>query len=80
MIIMKILTFVFLVAGFGLVFVAGSLVKKYRLDEKVVCNFEDELSEDEVSKYKFNKASVNLKMMGLMISVPGLILLYLTYK
>lgn len=72
--------FAFLIAGFGMVFAASSLVKKFGLDKKVNCSFEGEMSEEEVQNYKITKASVNVKMMGLLVSVPGLVLIVLAFK
>jgi hypothetical protein len=80
MLIYKILGFAFLLTGFGMVFGAKSLVKRYGLDKKVNCGFEGELSEEEVQDYKLTRASVNVKMMGLLVSVPGLVLIVLAFK
>lgn len=80
MLIYRILGFAFLLAGFGIVFGAKSLVKKFELDKKVNCSFEGEMSEEEVQNYKLTKASVNLKMMGLLLSVPGLVFILLAFK
>ncbi|NTV91461.1 MAG: hypothetical protein HGA22_14055 [Clostridiales bacterium] len=80
MFVMKVFAFAFLVAGFGTVFAAPVIVRRRKLDEKVQCNFEGELSEEEVKRYKFDKASVNIKLMGLALSLPGLILLYLSFR
>jgi hypothetical protein len=79
-IVLKVLAFAFLATGFTIVYSAKSVVKKYEMDKKVECNFEGELSDEEVAKYKFDKASVNVKMMGLVISIPGIILLYLLFR
>jgi hypothetical protein len=80
MLIYKIIGFAFLAAGFGLVYAAGAVVKKYRLDEKVVCSFENELDAEEVAKYKRDKAMVNLKMLGLLITIPGIALIVLAFR
>jgi hypothetical protein len=80
MLIYRVFGFAFLLVGFGMVFGAKSLVKKYDLDKKVNCNFEGELSEDEVQNYKLTKASVNVKMLGLLVSVPGLVFILLAFK
>lgn len=63
-----------MVPGFAVVYLAKIIVDKYRLNEKAVCDFEDELTEEELAEYKFNKAILNVKMMGMAISLPGLIL------
>jgi hypothetical protein len=80
MFILKVFAFLFLIAGFGTVFAAKSLVARYGLDQKVKCDFESEMTEDELKQYKFNRASVNLKMMGLLISIPGLVLVLIAFK
>lgn len=80
MLIYRIFGFAFLLAGFGMVFGAKSLVKKYGLDTNVKCSFEGELSEEEVRNYKLTKASVNLKMLGLLVSVPGIVFILIAFK
>lgn len=80
MFIYKLFGFAFLLAGFGMVFGAKTLVKKYNLDKKVNCSFEGELSEEEVQDYKLTKAAVNVKMLGLLVSVPGLVLILIAFK
>lgn len=80
MLILKILAFLFLIAGFGTVFAAKSLVKRFGMDEKVKCDFENEMTEDELKQYKFNRASVNLKMLGMLVSIPGLVLILIAFK
>lgn len=80
MLILKILGFLFLIAGFGTVFSAKSLVRKYNLDNNTKCDFEHEMNEEELKQYKFDKASVNLKMAGMLVSIPGLVLVLIAFK
>ncbi len=80
MLIYKIVGFAFLIAGFGMVYGAKSLVKRYGMDKKVNCSFEGEMTEEEVQNYKLTRASVNVKMLGLLVSVPGLVLIVLAFK
>ncbi len=80
MLVMEIIGFLFLIVGFGMVFTAKSFVKKYSLDRNAKCNFEHEMSEEELEKYKFDKATVNLKMIGMLVSIPGLVLILLAFK
>ncbi len=77
---LKILSLVIIAAGFATVFLAKSLVRKYKLDLKQKCDFEHEMNEEELSQFKFNKAVVNVKMIGLLIALPGLILMFITFK
>lgn len=80
MLALKILAFLFLITGFGMVFNARNLVRRFNLDHNTKCNFEHEMNEEELKQYKFDKASVNLKMIGLLVSIPGLILILITFK
>lgn len=80
MLLYRILAFVFLVPGFGTVFGAGEIVKKFELDKKEKCNFENEMTEEELAEYKFTRASVNLKMIGMLIAIPGLVFVLLGFK
>ena len=63
-----------MVPGFVAVYLAKYVVDKYHLDEKVFCDIEDELTEEELMNYKLNKAILNIKMTGMVIILPGLFL------
>lgn len=75
---LSILALIIMAAGFAVVFSARLIVNKYALAEKQSCKYADELSEQEVEEYKINKAIYNIKLMGLIISVPGLVLFVLS--
>lgn len=70
----EIMGLILMVPGFAVVYLAKIIVDKFRLNEKAVCDFKEELTEEELAEYKFNKAILNVKMMGMAISLPGLIL------
>jgi hypothetical protein len=72
--------FLLLIVGIVISYGAKFLVKKYRLDLNTKCDFESELSEVELAEYKSNKAIVNIKLVGLLIILPGIILVYYTFK
>lgn len=76
----KILPFIFLIPGFLTVFLAKIIVAKYNLDKNQEAKFEHEMNEEELSQYKLNKAIVNIKMLGMLIAIPGLVLLIILYK
>ena len=78
--LLKILVFLFIVPGFLTVYLSGWAVRKYNLDKNVTINFEDTLSEEELTKYKFNAASVRVKMIGIAIALPGIILLLFVFR
>ncbi len=69
----EIMGLVLMLPGFVVVYLAKIIVDKYRFNEKAVCDFKDELTEEELAEYKFNKAILNVKMMGMAISLLGLI-------
>lgn len=71
---MEIGALILMLPGFVVVYLAKIIVKKYGLNEKAVCDFKDELTEEELVEYKFNKAILKVKMMGMTILLPGLIL------
>ncbi len=70
----EILSLVIIAIGFAVVYSAKVTVKKFRLAEKQKCVNANQMSEEEVQNYKHNKAVFNIKLIGLIISIPGLIL------
>ncbi len=59
---------------------AKKIVAKFKLDEKAKCDFENEMSEEDLRDYKFNKAVVNIKMIGMVIMLPGFVCVLLAFK
>jgi len=80
LIFIKMLAILFLAAGFAMVFTARSFVRKYKLDRNTRCEFENEMTEEEIEQYKFNKAVVNFKMLGLIVALPGLVLVLIAFR
>ena len=78
--VLRVLAFMFLIAGCVMVFGAGWIVRRYKLDEKVEVDFENEMGELELKQYKSNKAIVNIKMLGMLIALPGVVLLVISTK
>lgn len=78
--LLKVLPFVFIVPGVLMVYLSKWAVEKYSLDKKVTVDFENEFSEEELEEYKFSKASVNMKMFGLLLALPGIVLLLLVFR
>ncbi len=70
-----ILGLVIMAVGFALVLTASTLVKKFDLAKKQKCEHEQEMSQEEVENYKLTKATFNIKLLGLGVTVPGIILL-----
>lgn len=80
MLFLQIIGFAFLVPGVILVFASRLLVERYNLDRNIKCDFENEISEQELKEYKYNKAVVNLKMMGMLIALPGIALTLIAFR
>ena len=80
MLILKIIAVVLLVAGFGTVLEAKNLVKKFNTAPNTKVTFEHEMDEKELEEYKLTKATVNMKMCGMLIALPGIILTLVAFK
>jgi flagellar biosynthesis protein FliR len=80
MLILKIIAVVLLLAGFGTALEAKYLVKKFNTVQNTKVTFEHEMDEKELEEYKLTKAMVNMKMCGLLIALPGIILTLVAFK
>ncbi|MDF2523027.1 MAG: hypothetical protein K0R31_668 [Clostridiales bacterium] len=80
MLILRILAFLFIVPGVVMVFASNWAVKKFNLTEKTVVEGEHEMDDEELSEYKRLKAVVNFKMLGLLVALPGFILIIIGFK
>lgn len=71
-----------LLIGFGAVMNYGAkiIVKKTRLDRKMTAEENEEFTEEELDEYRFNKATVRVKVVGLLLMLPGVFLVYYTFK
>lgn len=66
---------IIIAVGFALVISATTIVRKFNLAEKQECKHAEEMTEEEINNYKINKATFNLKIIGLVITIPGIVLL-----
>lgn len=78
--ILEILTFILLATGIFTVFSAGKIVEHYNLDKKVKSDFEYEMQEEELNSYRHNSAVVNVKILGMLIALPGFILIFIVFR
>ena len=67
MLILKILAGLFLIAGLIMVAGAKKIAKRYGLDRKVILENESGMDEEELEEYKMLKATVNIKLYGMMV-------------
>ena len=77
---LKIISIIFLIAGFLVVYSARFIVRRFGLDRNAKCDFANEMSEEELQEYKFNKTVVNVKMLGMLIALPGIVLLLIAFR
>lgn len=77
---LDIIALIIMAFGFAVVLASKVIVKKFNLAEKQVCKYAHELSEEDLVDYKLNKAMFNVKITGLIITIPGLILLLISSK
>ena len=80
MMILKIAAVAFLLAGFGTVLAAKNLVKLLGLEQKVKVTFEHEMDEEELAEFMFTKATVNVKIYGMLIAIPGIVLTLIAFR
>jgi hypothetical protein len=59
---------------------AKKIAKRYGLDRKVILENESGMDEEELEEYKMLKATVNIKLYGMMVFLPGLILLLIVFN
>lgn len=76
----EILSLVIIAIGFAVVYSAKAIVGKFQLAEKQKCDNAHEMSEDEIQSYKNNKAIFQIKILGLIISIPGLLLFIISFR
>ena len=75
-----IIALIIMAIGFATVYAARAIVKKFGLADKQECEHQAEMTEEEVESYKLSKAVFNVKITGIVISVPGLILFLIFFK
>lgn len=76
----KVLAFVLLFIGSIIVFAAKVIVKKLEMEKNVDCKFADQISDEELSMYKLNKAIVKVKLIGMLVTLPGILLVMFYVK
>lgn len=77
---LKIIAGILIVSGFVIVIAAKKLVKKFSLDKKIAITGESEMDEEEAGDYRLVKATFNVKLYGMLIALPGLVLTLIAFK
>ena len=78
--VLKIIAGLFVLVGFVTVLGSKFLVNRFGLDRKVKIEHESEMDEEETARYKQLKASVNVKIVGMLIAAPGIILTLIVFR
>lgn len=73
--VLKIIGLVIFAAGAASVYAAEPIVRKFKLAEKQKSGTEDYGSEEELQNYKTVRAIVSVKKAGMLLALPGLVLL-----
>jgi len=79
-IFLRVMAFIFMVPGFITVFAARKIVEKFELDKKSKADATYEMDEEELKRYKYDKAVVNVKLLGMLISLPGIVLTFIAFR
>jgi phosphoserine phosphatase len=80
MMILKVMGICFVIIGAVITFLTKYIVRKYQIDARMTCDFENELNEKELAQYKFDKAVVNIKIIGMIVIFPGILLSLYSYS
>lgn len=81
-IVLQVLGLLILAVGIFVVYAAPRIVEKRRLDEKKVVDPERtaDLSEEDLKKFKREAAILDLKIKGVLIALPGALMILILYK
>ncbi|HEX2946101.1 MAG TPA: hypothetical protein VHT96_09105 [Clostridia bacterium] len=80
MFFLKIFAGLIMIAGFFIALAARGLVTKFSLDQRVKVENESEFDEKDAQEYRYAKAVAIVKMCGMIIALPGLILTLFAFK
>ena len=80
MLALKIMAGLILIAGFFIALAARSLVTRFNLDKRIKIENESEFGEKDAAEYRYIKAVALVKMSGMLIALPGLILTLFAFK
>jgi len=67
--------FLFIVIGAITAYGSKLIVKKFELNRRMTCDFENEMSSEKLEEYLFNKAVFRCKLLGMVIALPGFIMI-----
>jgi|GEM_PF-592292 len=80
MLLLKILAGLIIITGFIMVLAAKSIVKKFGLDKKIKLDNETGIEPEEADDIRMLKATVNIKLYGMLVVLPGLVLTLIAFR
>ncbi len=80
MIALKILAFLLIGIGAFVNYGAKLIVKYTKLNEKMTADEAEEFSEEELNEYKLTKATARVKVVGLLLMLPGVFLVFYAFR
>jgi hypothetical protein len=78
--ILKIIAFVLIAAGAFINYGAKLIVNRLKLADKMNASEAGEFSDEELEKYKMTKAIARVKVVGVLVMLPGVILIYIAFR
>lgn len=77
---LKIIGFLLVAIGAILSFGAKTFVEKYKVDSKVKIEIEEDMDEEDIQKYKVQKAILLFKICGMVVTIPGIVIILAVFK
>ncbi len=77
---LKILAFILIIIGAIIAYGAGFIVDRLKLSQRVSVADADMFDAEGLEKYKRMKAMSIVKLIGLIILLPGVILVFITFR
>lgn len=77
---LEIFGFTFLILGFSMVYTAKYIVRKFDLIKYFDVPDSLDFNDDDMKKYKLDKAVVSVKVFGFVLALPGILIILLTFK
>ncbi len=78
--LLKIIAFLLIVAGAVISYGAKFIVEKRGLAQKVKVEEAQEMNSEELEKYRHAKAMTQVKLLGLAIMLPGVVLVFWLFR
>ena len=78
--LIKIIAFILIILGALINYGAKLIVKRTRLVDKINVDEAMNLPTNDLEGYRLTKATVRIKLLGLMLMLPGVILVFIAFR